>query len=347
VLGLSHRSIRYLRSLVWISTLGVGGTSGWTFYSIFKDFRAGKFRPMRGPAPFQEIIESQRGESNADELTIRPLEHYAKLWNCPLHGHLPEPVPPGPNGGVPPPPEPTLVPIESAVKLHLFTVADEEKKTGIVAVSYRDDNQAAFSLDEYILAIGSPLMYPYDSAPFDGKLIAVSQKEGPVFLWGGEEVALDFDQKDKAAQPLSESGASNESGDVSLTDQDRSSLDRYGGKETTVEVEKDMYVIGLKDQQGLSDDYSSYLRDAGVAEELDGKGGKKIAFKNVRPNGLASKTYGIKSGDVLVSINGVPVSSKSQAIRWVKDHPDLPKYVVVVNRIGQQITKTILVPRNK
>ncbi len=37
---------------------------------------------------------------------------------------------------------------------------------------------------------------------------------------------------------------------------------------------------------------------------------------------------------------------QAQGIRWAQEHPELPKYIVVLRRKGKEITKTYLVPQD-
>lgn len=340
-MGLSHRNIRQCRAVTWAGVLAVGGGAGWTFQNIYKDFRAGKFRPLRSAAPYTDIIEQQANNEQGAELRIKPLEHYQVLWNCPINGYLPPPPVEIAKIDQNPEPSRTLQPIKDVLQLKAFTLADAEKRTGIVAIKYKDPAKTAFSMEDFILAVGSPLAYPFDSGPYFGKLLAVTA-DGPVFQWGDQELPLAFDVAPESGNPSSSDRSGTPLG-ASLTDSEVANLDKYGGGEFTVEVVKDMYVIGSNDRESFSNDTNSIMREAGIDEERDSKGGKKVVFKGVRPHGRANKTYGVESGDVLVSINGVPVTSKSQGIAWVRDHPGLPKYDVVINRRGQNFTKTILV----
>jgi len=79
-------------------------------------------------------------------------------------------------------------------------------------------------------------------------------------------------------------------------------------------------------------------------ERLPG-GQKAIKVAHIPPNGALAKG-GARAGDVIESINGTPVSSKSEIVRYVRANPNLPKYTVTFWRGGRRVSRTVNRPQN-
>lgn len=79
--------------------------------------------------------------------------------------------------------------------------------------------------------------------------------------------------------------------------------------------------------------------------------------KTGRPMGLLVKSvekapvlkrHGIQSDDILVSVNGVPMSSKQEGLKWFRNEgKGQSRYTVVIERKGRLITETFQMPPEK
>ena len=78
----------------------------------------------------------------------------------------------------------------------------------------------------------------------------------------------------------------------------------------------------------------------------DGKrAGLRVA--EVKPGSIAAQ-HGAQSGDVIISINGHPVSSEQEAIKFVKNNSETTTvWQVVVENLGRQRTVTYNSPKKK
>jgi hypothetical protein len=72
-------------------------------------------------------------------------------------------------------------------------------------------------------------------------------------------------------------------------------------------------------------------------------GGKKGLKIETIPPGNELGKYGVESGDVLISVNSVPMSSKSEVVDYVKRNSKLGRYDVRIMRRGAYLNKTITV----
>jgi membrane-associated protease RseP (regulator of RpoE activity) len=112
--------------------------------------------------------------------------------------------------------------------------------------------------------------------------------------------------------------------------------------ERTTLVRKDYYLIGTEDAQRFSDDYASMIaqidhrrhRDP-VTRQYDG-----IEIQSVPANSIAA-SHGVKSGDIIKSINGHPVTSSQEAIQFAKNNSEKYKvWEIVIENKGALRTVT-------
>ena len=122
----------------------------------------------------------------------------------------------------------------------------------------------------------------------------------------------------------------------------------YSPPQETRQISEGEYWIGTKDVDKFEKSYQTVLRDVQVSSYYDPKLKRHTGIRvdSIGPGSVAY-SYGVQSGDIIKSINGNPVSSKEQAINWVKAHPDLPRYDVVIERQGKELTKTYIPPPKK
>ncbi|MEZ6017307.1 MAG: PDZ domain-containing protein [Planctomycetota bacterium] len=111
--------------------------------------------------------------------------------------------------------------------------------------------------------------------------------------------------------------------------------------ERTREIARDVYEIGEQDSRDFERDYARILSED-VRTETFFKDGKRAGLKltEVKPGSLAA-SHGATSGDVIISINGQPVSSEQEAIKFVKNNSaNTTVWQVVVENLGRQRTVT-------
>lgn len=122
----------------------------------------------------------------------------------------------------------------------------------------------------------------------------------------------------------------------------------YVAPQKTKKVSEDEYWIGYEDAEKFDKSYQTVLRDVQSSTYFDPKLKKNtgIRIDSVGPNS-AAYSYGVQGGDILKSINDNPVSTKEQAIQWVKSHPDLSHYWVTLERQGKDLTKHYYPPPKK
>jgi hypothetical protein len=330
--------VRHWRVLAWLATAGVSVGAGTVLWNIVKNFRGGKY-VAASTSHFTDMIASTAGSIPNSDRTQAQWEDYKRLVQSPINGM--EPVKETKAEPAPEVKKPEKQKIDDAVKLKAITFAPDDK--GRVVIEYKDDSVTSLaSKDEIVLPIHGKLAGKYAEDPFNASLTGI-RPDTAVFAWCGEVVELhpvkrEDIPKDKAAPaPGAKKGA--------LTPQDEKDLQTI--TEKTLNLGNERYLVGTTDQKNIAEQGDKFLGDMRIAERPGANKKPEVVLGNVRPNSYVARTYGVQAEDVLISINGTPISSKSQGYQYVRENPDLPRYDVVIRRSGKEITKTILVNRGK
>lgn len=109
----------------------------------------------------------------------------------------------------------------------------------------------------------------------------------------------------------------------------------------------DMYEVGRNELRQFGNDYARILTED-VRTESYFKDGRRAGLKitEVKAGSLAAQ-HGAQSGDVIISINGHPVSSEQEAIKFVKNNSETTTvWQVVVENLGRQRTVTYNTPKD-
>ncbi len=336
--------VRHWRALVWVATVGLAGFAGWNLWKIIQNHRNQAYEP-RDVAVFEALISNAIGSiDQADVKTPHFDTDYGKVVSCPINGYVPKKVEP--------------VKLETTVEalppekpigdvLKITAVSSAPGDAGRVVVKYKDDTVKPIR-DEMVLKVGAMLTFPYDGEPYNGRLKQI-KVDSAVFDWCGKDVEIRPTRKEDVAKEATATGPEGQTPfDSSLTSGEAEELAKHKSSKTTVKLPNDAgYVIGTDDYKELAHDADGFLREARLQDVKDANGKKELAVGNIRPKNKLAQTYDVQTGDVLVSINGQAVSNRAQATNYVREHQDLSKYVVVIRRKGREVTKTILVNRDK
>ena len=115
---------------------------------------------------------------------------------------------------------------------------------------------------------------------------------------------------------------------------------------TYVESKKDSGNITIKPggNLALSREGEQVLDGVIFSSTDSAKGGKALRVDTVPPDSVLAK-HGVQNGDVLVSVNGVAMSTKSEVVDYVKRNKTMSVFEVAIQRRGNIVTKTITVER--
>ena len=118
----------------------------------------------------------------------------------------------------------------------------------------------------------------------------------------------------------------------------------------TESVGRDRFRMGVEDLTYINEHYPEIVTtDVTIARHRDPVTKKYdgIEVKSVVPDSIAAR-HGVQEGDVIKSINGHPVTSKEEAIQFVKNNKDnYDVWEVEVWNRGQTRTITYLPPKKK
>ena len=118
--------------------------------------------------------------------------------------------------------------------------------------------------------------------------------------------------------------------------------ERFSPKRTR-EVRHNQFEIGSMDASRFETDFADILtREMTVERYRDPLTGRYagIAITQVGAGSIVAR-HGLQPGDIIRSLNGEPVTSAHEAIRYVKTHADVTTHwVAVVERQGVEITLT-------
>lgn len=116
----------------------------------------------------------------------------------------------------------------------------------------------------------------------------------------------------------------------------------------TKQVGPNRWILGSEDAEYLNENFSEVLvRDLGHRTHYDRNGRRAgIELTRVRANSIAAR-HGAQEGDIVISINGQPVSSAQEAINFAKNNADkYSTWEVVVENLGARRTLIFESPPN-
>lgn len=108
----------------------------------------------------------------------------------------------------------------------------------------------------------------------------------------------------------------------------------------TVMIGRNRYRVGTDDAERFASDYASIIAQLGHRRHRNPTTGQYdgIEVQSVPANSIAA-AHGVKSGDVIKSINGQPVSSVQEAIQYAKNHSDeYTTWTIVIENKGAERT---------
>jgi len=227
--------------------------------------------------------------------------------------------------------EPISNVLEVSMVLHSPAVPEES----LARILYTKDQTTEKTLTRHLWCKeGDPLKSPYNKPPRSGKILKITEDQ-VVFSWFGEETGLGPKSFDSSADKVL-ARAKGKKG----FPEDPALQYRNKPPEETVEFKPDHYALSEKEYRDYTENYDSILNNVSLTTYRNPETGKEsIKLGEVKENSVVYQR-GARRGDILISINGIPVSSKAAAINYFKKNPDLGSYTVEIDRQGRRIFKT-------
>ncbi len=128
------------------------------------------------------------------------------------------------------------------------------------------------------------------------------------------------------------------------------SVKRDGSKrlDQTTEIANNIFELGAQDVDYFGKNYAAILTDEVRTSTYYDEDGNRagVEILSVKSGSIASR-HGVQTGDVLISINGKPMSSEHEAINFVKNNQgQYSAWEVVVQRLGRRETIVYTDPGN-
>lgn len=334
-------TIRKLKALLWILCLVALLGAGYTFYGIWQGKQDDRYT-ARAQEYFNDLIKSRTGEVESTRSSERyPESRYASLWEANIIGKEEPKVDPSAKApGSEGPRKPAVLPIDQVLGVGAIVWSDDPLLR-MVKLIYKDAGPptGATSKTRYLwVNEGQSLKPPYDEAPYFAKLLSIDEQTA-TFQWAeGEQVVNPGLGPEGDQQPLKDI-------EITLEGDPLAGLEEL--PEESIELEESVWVMGTKDRAELTADPEKLLREdisfRTVPPPKEG-GRSALELREVKPDSLPAR-YGLVSGDRILSVNGVPMSSEASAINYYKQNPDVYSYHIVYERRGAQHSITIFAPK--
>src|SRR5690606_22612715 len=165
--------------------------------------------------------------------------------------------------------------------------------------------------------------------PFLGKVKEITP-DGIVFSWGGDDVLLQPGEMARLAD-----------GDVKtmpgldepkLSDEELAR--RMAEARETRQVGEHGWFIGTEELDRLEEEHDRMLAEVEVGMKYDAGSQRALLQINEIPEDSLVAQRGFEKGDVLLSINGEPISSKYAAIQYFRQNSNSTKFNVEIERRG-------------
>jgi hypothetical protein len=312
-------NVNRARTLLVLLNIGLAGGTGYTVYQEFKNKEARRQDAVK----FQEQLayELKNAPSAPRRDAVRVSIKDSDLVD--LTGEKPK--------------APEIQPVASAPTTRIITpVADLIK---IVTISHHTDprlaNVAVMKKTDLQPGVERSIFRVGDVIPFanDAVVIEIRPKE-VVFLNGDKEETLNVPDQPTLV-PGALAGGSSRPADPGLRP-----------FSTYVESKKDSGIITIKSggDRALAREGEAVLEGVIFSSTEAPGGGKALKVDKVPPGSLLAQ-HGVQDGDVLISVDGVPMSTKSEVVEYAKRNQNRSTFSVVIQRRGRNIHKTVNIDR--
>jgi hypothetical protein len=341
-------NIRKIKALIWLASAGVFVFAGWTFYDIFTLKQQKHYEHRSRDYFITDVLKANVHEQvGSSKKPFYDKDKYEKVWDTQIDGTL-RPPPKGPEESVPVVKEEDkpVPPIDSIVDIGLVLWAPQPELR-FVALSYKAGAGAPAATpaagasatvtkeSRLHLSEGDPLKPPYDTAPYNGKVLHIDEQE-VTFQWGKGEATV--------TPGLGVTGGDLPLRLFTVPEQQDLVADIPAPQKTTL-VTPGNWLMGTDDLEHIRKEPQAFMdQNLHVRTVTPASGGHSSLeiTEDPAPDSLAAQ-FGAKKGDKLISVNGIPMSSLSGAMNWFKQNSGLPEYVVVYEPAGTGKQETIVV----
>jgi hypothetical protein len=344
-----------VKLVLWIGALGLLGGLAFTLYEYKTTKGERKDKWITEEIQRDSLKQEPREVSELPELPYDPVKgmFYALNWT----GVIPPPPPPPDETQEPNTVKPLLEPVDRLVEVLFIqqdTSAAERSLAMVKYVGKLTSHQAKEKIDGHILQVGDTLPIKYDY----WELIEIDAAKGLTFHCTTPDAFDRAPEDEVIAPPEPISGDIPVLGaDGVLVDVDRTGIPEATAEqirnftdswtEETYQVRPGHTRVGTRDAATIETDYLDIL-----SKEVRHRSWRNpktnqyegIEILEIAPGSIAG-TFGVRTGDVIKSINGHDVSSVNEAITFAKNNSEYYSvWEVVVENAGQERTVTVETP---
>jgi len=326
-------NISGIQNLIWLGSLAAGAYLGYYLYDFKQNELALQARiedEVILKAVRDVVIPEAESHVEFDWPVVKTIFHDMN-WTgvppvAPVIVETPEDVPVVANAK----------PVSDLLEVLYVRAAAFDPERSQTLVSYKDA-QLRRDGDVATLVIGDKL-----PSPFASVFVKDITSEGVVFGFDDEarEAELVLPPLVKDGIRIVEAGA-----DGALVPASKESFKVLPdapsrNPRATVSIGRNKYRVGIDDAERFASDYASIIAQVGHSRHRNSATGQYdgIEVKSVPPNSIAA-AHGVKSGDVIKSINGHAVSSVQEAIQFAKNNSDqYTTWEIVIENKGAERT---------
>ncbi len=322
--GLFEVAMNINRARVFLVFVNVG-LAGLTGFTAYKEFKAKDQRSI-ATAQFEEKLNSELGKivrvsgrtglrSNVDQKDLVDMTGQPKAEPVPESTKTVETK------------ATTYSPLEPLIRVLTITCSDNpvESRVGIVRKAAGETGAEAI-----IFGVG-------DIVPFanNAQIVAIHTKD-VVFQNGEQQETLPINE-----QPVADGGA----GAARQPGTD-SRAGAVGNIADYLDVKPDSGIVKVRSggARAIARDGEQVLEGV-IFSTTDIGGGKKALKVDKIPAGSPLSKFGAVDGDVLISVDDIPMSTKAEVVDYAKKNPSKSRFDVKIQRKGGILTKQVLIER--
>jgi hypothetical protein len=328
-------NIRRTKGLVWTLNIVAIFCIAGLFLVLYQKKAKGEFK-RRDIKIYKNALEKGINKEQTSGNKRIDINDYNALWLANISGRkkvVEAPPVEGPDEKV------QESPLSEVVQIMVILESNDpaESRVRLKYLKEEAEVEKPFELDIWSQE-GDLLKPPYDEHPFYGKILTINE-DSVVFSYMEKEETLYPDY----VLPQDQKGSAEKAKEPTDVPEEVAHLVEKPPEET-VEYKPDHWFICRKEQTSISNDYEKLLRESPIVAVKNRRTGKtELTLTAVPENSLAARR-GFTKGDVLVSINGIPIHNKAGAINYFKSHPDKSVYTVRFLRNGREMEKTFVAP---
>jgi len=325
---------RKVKSILWgFNVLAVLGVL-FVLVTILNKEREGEYK-ARSSVDFSNKMEAGATVERGGPRGRKDVLSYSSLWNARIDGSVRASLTEVANTDTSLIPE--NEPLENVLELSMILHTPDAPEQSKVRVRYLKDVtvEKTLSLDLWSKE-GDHLKPPYDAAPSSGKILRIGEKQ-VVFAWFGREVVVG----PKSFQSDADRNLATSRGEEGFPE-DPLKTYRKNPPEETEEFREGHFAISSQEYNQVTKGYEKLLDEVKLTTYSNPETGKEaIKLASVEQDSLVHRR-GFRRNDILISINGIPISSKAAAVNYFKQHPKEGRYVVEIDRMGRRVYKTFI-----